>query len=182
MFDKFADQTCSGECMCTYHMQAWTFAMFSNMSIYDVITSHSQWRHFNTPTIIQRESGSGGPVIDHLLFLSETAANFEGLYIFRKNDYCLPHWPLIRLLGSKNLFMDMVFIRHYENMSPTCVVFWKLLLRGCAWSCHLAVSYTKHPSLYQQQNEENPAFRNNIKDVEKKISISPCFNRQRDKM
>ena len=21
-FDKFADQTCSGECMCTYHMQA----------------------------------------------------------------------------------------------------------------------------------------------------------------
>ena len=29
-------------------------------------------------------------MIDHLLFLSETAANFEGMYIFRKNDYCLP--------------------------------------------------------------------------------------------
>ena len=64
--------------------------MFSNMSIYDVIMSLSQCRHFNTPTITQGESGSGGPVIDHLLFLSETAANFEGMYIFRKTDYCLP--------------------------------------------------------------------------------------------
>ena len=45
---------------------------------------------FNTPTIIQRESGSCGPVIDHLLFLSKTAANLEGMYIFRKNNYCLP--------------------------------------------------------------------------------------------
>ena len=59
--------------------------MFFNMSIYDVITS--QRRHFNTPTIIQRESGS---VIDHLLFLSKTAANLEVMYIFRKNNYCLP--------------------------------------------------------------------------------------------
>ena len=64
--------------------------MFFNMLICDVITSHSQLRHFNTPTIIQRESGSGGPVIDHLLFLSKTAANLEGVYIFRKNNYCLP--------------------------------------------------------------------------------------------
>ena len=45
---------------------------------------------FNTPTIIQRESGSGGPVIDHILFLSKTAANLEGMYIFRKNSFCLP--------------------------------------------------------------------------------------------
>ena len=29
-------------------------------------------------------------MINQLLFLSETAANFEGMYIFRKNDYCLP--------------------------------------------------------------------------------------------
>ena len=27
--------------------------------------------------------------MDHLLFLSETAANFEGMYIFRKTGYCL---------------------------------------------------------------------------------------------
>ena len=50
-----------------------------NMSIYDVIMSRSQCLHFNTPTIIQRESGSGGPVIDHLLFLSKIAANLEGM-------------------------------------------------------------------------------------------------------
>ena len=64
--------------------------MFFNMSIYDVITSRSQRRHFNTHTIIQRESESGGPVIDHLLFLSKTAANLGGMYIFRKNNYRLP--------------------------------------------------------------------------------------------
>ena len=31
-------------------------------------------------------------MIDHLLFLSKTAANLEGMimYIFRKNNYCLP--------------------------------------------------------------------------------------------
>ena len=40
--------------------------------------------------IIHRESGSGGPVIDHLLFLSKTATNLEGMCIFRKNNYCLP--------------------------------------------------------------------------------------------
>ena len=28
-------------------------------------------------------------MIDHLLFLSKTAANFEGMYIFRKNNYCV---------------------------------------------------------------------------------------------
>ena len=28
-------------------------------------------------------------MIDHLLFLSETAANFEDMYILRKTDYCL---------------------------------------------------------------------------------------------
>ena len=39
---------------------------------------------------MQRESGSGGPVIDHLLFLFKTTANLEGMYIFRKNNYCLP--------------------------------------------------------------------------------------------
>ena len=39
---------------------------------------------------MQRESGSGGPVIDHSLFLSKPAANLEGMYIFRKNNYCLP--------------------------------------------------------------------------------------------
>ena len=39
---------------------------------------------------MQRESGQGGPVIDHLHFLSKTAAYLEGMYIFRKNNYCLP--------------------------------------------------------------------------------------------
>ena len=39
---------------------------------------------------MQRESGPGGPVIDHLLLLSKTAAYLEGMYIFRKNNYCLP--------------------------------------------------------------------------------------------
>ena len=29
-------------------------------------------------------------MIDHLLFLYKTAANLEGMYIFRKNNYCLP--------------------------------------------------------------------------------------------
>ena len=29
-------------------------------------------------------------MIDHLLFLSKTAANLEGMYIFRKNNYWLP--------------------------------------------------------------------------------------------
>ena len=29
-------------------------------------------------------------MIDHLLFLSKTAANLEGMYIFRKNNFCLP--------------------------------------------------------------------------------------------
>ena len=29
-------------------------------------------------------------MIDHLLFLCKTAANLEGMNIFRKNDYCLP--------------------------------------------------------------------------------------------
>ena len=29
-------------------------------------------------------------MIDHLLFLSKTAANLEGMYIFRKNKFCLP--------------------------------------------------------------------------------------------
>ena len=29
-------------------------------------------------------------MIDHLLFLSKTAANLEGMDIFRKNNYCLP--------------------------------------------------------------------------------------------
>ena len=29
-------------------------------------------------------------MIDHLLFLSKTAANLEGMYIFRKNNYYLP--------------------------------------------------------------------------------------------
>ena len=29
-------------------------------------------------------------MIDQLLFLSKTAANLEGMYIFRKNYYCLP--------------------------------------------------------------------------------------------
>ena len=61
--------------------------MFFNMSIYDVITSHS---HFNTTTIIQRVSGSGVPVIDHILFLSKTAANVEGMCIFIKSYHCLP--------------------------------------------------------------------------------------------
>ena len=39
---------------------------------------------------MQRLSVSGGPVIDHLLFNSKTATNLEGMYIFRKNNYCLP--------------------------------------------------------------------------------------------
>ena len=38
---------------------------------------------------MQRKSGSGGPVIDHLLFLSKTAANLEGMCIIRKKNYCL---------------------------------------------------------------------------------------------
>ena len=29
-------------------------------------------------------------MIDQHLFLSKTAANLEGIYIFRKNNYCLP--------------------------------------------------------------------------------------------
>ena len=29
-------------------------------------------------------------MIDDLLFLSKTTANLEGMYIFRKNNYCLP--------------------------------------------------------------------------------------------
>ena len=29
-------------------------------------------------------------MIDHILFLSKTAANLEGMYIFRKNNHCLP--------------------------------------------------------------------------------------------
>ena len=29
-------------------------------------------------------------MIDHLLFLSKGAANLEDVYIFRKNNYCLP--------------------------------------------------------------------------------------------
>ena len=29
-------------------------------------------------------------MIDHLLFLTKTAANLEGMYIFRKNNYCSP--------------------------------------------------------------------------------------------
>ena len=29
-------------------------------------------------------------MIDHLLFLSKTAANLKGMYIFRKNNHCLP--------------------------------------------------------------------------------------------
>ena len=37
---------------------------------------------------MQRESGSGGPVIDHLLFLSKTAANLDGMCIIRKKNYC----------------------------------------------------------------------------------------------
>ena len=57
-----------------------------NMSVYDVITSRSQFRHFSTPTTTQRKSGSGGPVIDHLLFLSKTAATLEGMYIFIKKN------------------------------------------------------------------------------------------------
>ena len=36
------------------------------------------------------ESGSGGPVIDLLLFLSKTAANLEGMSVFITNNYCLP--------------------------------------------------------------------------------------------
>ena len=34
-------------------------------------------------------------MIDHL-FLSKTAANLGGMYIFRKNNYCLP-------LGTKHI-------------------------------------------------------------------------------
>ena len=40
--------------------------------------------------MIQRKSGSGGPVIDHLLFLSKSVANLEGMYIVRNINYCLP--------------------------------------------------------------------------------------------
>ena len=29
-------------------------------------------------------------MIDHLLFLSKTGANLEVMYIFGKNNYCLP--------------------------------------------------------------------------------------------
>ena len=29
-------------------------------------------------------------MIDRLLFLSKTAANLEGMYIVRKNNYCYP--------------------------------------------------------------------------------------------
>ena len=29
-------------------------------------------------------------MIDHLRFLAKIAANLEGMYIFRKNNYCLP--------------------------------------------------------------------------------------------
>ena len=53
------------------------------MSVYDIITTHS---HFITATIIQCESGSGGPVIDRLLFLLKPLANLEGMYIFVKNN------------------------------------------------------------------------------------------------
>ena len=28
-------------------------------------------------------------MIEHLIFLSKTAANLEGMYMFRKNNYCL---------------------------------------------------------------------------------------------
>ena len=62
----------------------WTFAMFFNMSIYDVITSHSQWRHFNTPTVMgQVDQWS-------ITFFSPKPRITEGMYIFRKNNYCLP--------------------------------------------------------------------------------------------
>ena len=36
-------------------------------------------------------------MIDHLIFLPKTAANLEGMYMFRKNNYCLP-------LATKNSF------------------------------------------------------------------------------
>ena len=86
--------------------------MFFNMSIYDVITSRSQGHHFKTPTIIQRESGSGGPVIDHLLFLSKAAANLEGMYIFRKNNYCLP----LATKHSLEIFSELKEIKHRNEV------------------------------------------------------------------
>ena len=54
------------------------------MSVSDIILTHP-------PSIIQRESGSGGPVMDRLLFLPKTVANLDGtcICIFRKNNYCL---------------------------------------------------------------------------------------------
>ena len=89
--------------------------MFFNMSIYDVIMSRSQCLHLNTPTIIQRESGSGGPVIDHLLFLSKTAANLEGMYIFRKNNYCLP----LAMKHNLEIFSELKEIKQRNEVVET---------------------------------------------------------------
>ena len=86
--------------------------MFFNMSVYDAITSRSQRRHFNTPTIIQRESGSGGPVIDHLLFPSKTAANLEGILIFRKNNDRLP----LATKQSLEIFIELKEIKQRNEV------------------------------------------------------------------
>ena len=42
-------------------------------------------------------------MIDHLLFLSKTVAYLEGMYIFRKNNYCL----LLATKHSLKIFSEL---------------------------------------------------------------------------
>ena len=82
------------------------------MSSYDVITSRSQRRHFNTSTIIHYESGSGGPVIDHPLFSPIPPLTWKVLYIFRKNNHRLP----IATKQSFEIFIELKEIKQRNEV------------------------------------------------------------------
>ena len=54
-------------------------------------------------------------MIDHLLFLSKIAANLEGMYIFRKNNYCLP----LATKHSLEIFIELKEIKQRNEVVET---------------------------------------------------------------
>ena len=51
-------------------------------------------------------------MIDHLLFLSKTAAYLGGMYIFRKNNYCLP----LAMKHSLEIFSELEEIKQRNEV------------------------------------------------------------------
>ena len=51
-------------------------------------------------------------MINHLLFLSKTAANLEGMYIFRKTNYCSP----VAMKHSLEIFSELKEIKQRNEV------------------------------------------------------------------